>query len=320
MSKNQGTQKSSDGVTHNHMAGHAGHDHSVPKSQKHLLFALAITFGYAFIELVGGIWSGSLALISDAGHMMTDSAALLLAFIANVVGQRAANASKTYGYARAELIGALVNSLTMILLVVWIIVEAVQRIQAPVPVNGLGVMVIAVIGLLVNLVSAWQLSNDHDNLNSRGALIHVMGDLLGSVAAIVAGAVVYFTGWSPIDPILSVAVALLILRSTWILLKRSLHLLMDGVPENINFQQLKQDISWLDNIVEVHDLHVWNLGGKRNALSAHLVITEPNAWSSIIISVTTMLQEKYQIDHVTIQPAWQGQNGQENVPIIRPEH
>lgn len=309
--------------THNdtgHDHGHADHHHGAPKSQKHLLFALAITFGYAFIELVGGVWSGSLALISDAGHMMTDSAALLLAFIANVVGQRAANSSKTYGYARAELIGALVNCLTMIALVVWIIVEAVQRLQEPVPVNGLGVMVIAVIGLLVNLISAWQLSNDHDNLNSRGALIHVMGDLLGSVAAIVAGAVVYFTGWSPIDPILSVAVSLLILRSTWTLLKRSLHLLMDGVPEEIDFQQLNEDMSAIAGIVEVHDLHVWNLGGKRNALSAHLVISEPKTWSSIIVSITTMLQEKYGIDHVTIQPAWQGQNGQESVPIIRPNH
>ncbi|MEL4281396.1 cation diffusion facilitator family transporter [Shewanella mangrovisoli] len=303
-----------------HAHSDTGHNHGVPKSQKHLRFALAITFGFAFVELVGGVWSGSLALISDAGHMMTDSAALLLALIANVVGQRAANASKTYGYARAELIGALVNSITMIMLVVWIIVEAVQRLQDPVPVNGLGVMVIAVIGLLVNLVSAWQLSNDHDNLNSRGALIHVMGDLLGSVAAIVAGAVIYFTGWSPIDPLLSVAVSLLILRSTFTLLKRTLHLLMDGVPEEIDLQQLNEDMSAITGIVEVHDLHVWNLGGKRNALSAHLVITDPKVWSQIIVLVTTMLQDKYQIDHATIQPAWQGQGGEENVPIIRSSH
>ena len=224
---------------------------------------------------------------------MTDSAALLLALIANLIGQRPANAGKSYGYARAELIGALVNSLTMIALVVWIIVEAVQRLLHPQPVNGMGVMVIAVIGLLVNVFSAWQLSHDHDNLNSRAALIHVLGDLLGSVAAIAAGAVIYYTGWMPIDPILSIAVSLLILRSTWNLLSQSTHLLMEGVPDGIDLNQVGEQLSAVPGIVEVHDLHVWSIGSKRKALSAHLIISEPLAWPSLILQLNQMLEKDY---------------------------
>ncbi|MGL6041092.1 MAG: cation diffusion facilitator family transporter, partial [Deefgea sp.] len=281
---------------HTNDHSHHHHDHAAPTSQKRLIFALAVTFGFAFIELAGGFWSGSLALISDAGHMMTDSAALLLALIANLIGQRPANAGKSYGYARAELIGALINSLTMMALVVWIIVEAVQRLLSPQPVNGMGVMIIAIIGLLVNVISAWQLSHDHDNLNSRAALIHVLGDLLGSVAAIAAGAVIYFTGWMPIDPILSIAVSLLILRSTWSLLRQSTHLLMEGVPDGIDLNQVGAQLAAVKGIVEVHDLHVWSIGSQRKALSAHLIISDPLVWPNLILQLNQMLETQYGID------------------------
>ncbi len=305
---------------HQNDQSHHHHDHGVPTSQKRLIFALIVTFGFAFVELGGGVWSGSLALISDAGHMMTDSAALLLALIANVIGQRPANAGKSYGYARAELIGALINSLTMMALVAWIIIEAVQRLLHPEPVNGMGVMVIAVIGLLVNVISAWQLSHDHDNLNSRAALIHVLGDLLGSVAAIVAGAVIYFTGWMPIDPILSIFVSLLILRSTWSLLSQSTHLLMDGVPDGIDLAQVSQHLSAFQGITEVHDLHVWSIGGKRTALSAHLIIDTPENWPSLILQLNEMLERDYGINHVTLQPAWFSERDGKIIPIHRIEH
>ena len=307
---------------HDHRFDHSHHhhDHAAPHSQKRLIVALMVTFGFAFIELAGGFWSGSLALISDAGHMMTDSAALLLALIANLIGQRPANAANSYGYARAELIGALINSLTMMALVVWIIVEAVQRLLNPQPVNGLGVMVIAIIGLLVNVISAWQLSHDHDNLNSRAALIHVLGDLLGSVAAIAAGAVIYFTGWKPIDPILSIAVALLILRSTWALLSKSTHLLMEGVPEGVNLEQLGEKLAATPGIKEVLDLHVWNIGGQRTALSAHLLIATPDLWPTLILQINTMLARDYGIDHVTLQPAWLSERNGEIIPIHRIQH
>ncbi|WP_410499500.1 cation diffusion facilitator family transporter [Chitinibacter sp. S2-10] len=305
---------------HRHDESHHHHDHRAPTSQKRLLMALAVTFGFAFVELAGGVWSGSLALISDAGHMMTDSAALLLALIANLIGQRPANAAQSYGYARAELIGALINSLAMMALVVWIIVEAVQRLLHPQPVNGMGVMVIAVIGLLVNVISAWQLSHDHDNLNSRAALIHVLGDLLGSVAAIAAGAVIYYTGWKPIDPILSIAVSLLILRSTWALLKKSTHLLMDGVPEGLDLDALADAITSTPGVADLHDLHVWHLGANRNALSAHLIIEDPAIWPRLILQLNEMLETKYHIDHVTLQPAWLSEHDGKIVPMIRISH
>ncbi|KAF0812399.1 Cadmium, cobalt and zinc/H(+)-K(+) antiporter [Andreprevotia sp. IGB-42] len=283
---------------------HHHHDHAAQTSQRRLLLALAVTGGFALVELFGGWWTGSLALISDAGHMLTDTAALALALLANYIGQRPADTRQSYGYARAELIGALVNSLAMIALVVWICVEAVLRLRNPAPVNGLGVMVIAVIGLCVNVISAWALSHDHDNLNSRAALIHVLGDLLGSVAAIAAGAVIWFTGWLPIDPILSVAVSLLILRSTWQILRQSTHELMDGVPSHLSLNDIGQALAAEAGVNEVHDLHVWNLGRARVALSAHLVVAHGEEWPALRLRLATLLKARFGIDHVTLQPDW----------------
>jgi len=283
---------------------HHHHDHSAQTSQQRLMMALAVTGGFALVELFGGLWANSLALISDAGHMMTDTAALGLALLANYIGQRPADSRQSYGYTRAELIGALINSLVMMALVVWICVEAVMRLREPAQVNGMGVMVIAVIGLLVNVVSAWALSHDHDNLNSRAALMHVMGDLLGSVAAIAAGAVIWFTGWLPIDPILSIAVSLLILRSTWQILRQSMHELMDGVPSHLSLHDIGHTLAAEEGVLEVHDLHVWNLGRGRIALSAHLLITQGEHWPALLLRLASLLKQRYGIDHVTLQPDW----------------
>lgn len=280
---------------------HAQHD---PHSQKRLLWALLITGVFGLVELGGGLWANSLALISDAGHMFTDAAALLLALIANLIGQRPATYRQSYGYGRAEVIGALINSLAMLALVVWISVAAVQRLLNPPLVNGLGVMVIAVVGLIVNIASAWHLSNDHDNLNSRAALIHVLGDLLGSVAAIIAGAVIYFTGWTPIDPILSIVVCLLILRSTWQLLKESTQVLMEGVPDGLDLHEIGHALAEEEGVIEVADLHVWRIAGGRIALSAHLLIAHPAAWPSLLTRLNQRLKDRYHIEHTTLQPAW----------------
>ncbi|SMC20975.1 cobalt-zinc-cadmium efflux system protein [Andreprevotia lacus DSM 23236] len=310
-----------DHAAHGH--GHAGHSHAHGHdhgntSRNRLLLALIVTAGFALVELIGGWWTGSLALISDAGHMMTDTAALGLALLANIIGNRPADAKQSYGYARAELIGALVNSLAMIALVVWICVEAVIRLRSPSPVNGMGVMVIAVIGLLVNVVSAWALSHDHGDLNSRAALMHVMGDLLGSVAAIAAGAVIWYTGWLPIDPILSVAVSLLILRSTWQILRQSTHELMDGVPGHLNLNEIGQALAAEPGVVQVHDLHVWNLGRSRVALSAHLVIANGSLWPPQRLRLAAMLKKRFGIGHVTLQPDWPYQPGGVRIIPIQP--
>lgn len=285
------------------------------RSQRRLLWALIITGGFAFVELVGGVWSGSLALISDAGHMFTDTGALLLALVANRIGQRPANYDKSYGYARAEIIGALINGIAMLGLVLWIFVEAVQRLLHPNEVNGMGVMVIAVLGLLVNIASAWQLSHDHENLNSRAAFIHVLGDLLGSVAAIVAGAVIYLTGWQPIDPLLSMLVCLLILRSTWTLLRQSVNVLMEGVPEGMDLHDIGHAIAAEKGVIELHDLHIWHISAGRVALSAHLVIHHHESWPTLLARITYMLRQRYHIDHVTLQPTWISPVTKKTIPI-----
>ncbi|MEJ2795629.1 cation diffusion facilitator family transporter [Iodobacter sp. LRB] len=307
---------------HDHTFDHAHHhhDHGKPSSQKRLLLALIITGGFGIVELVGGIMTGSLALISDAGHMFTDAAALLLALIANLIGQRPANADNSYGYARAEVIGALINSLVMIALVVWIVVEAVSRLMNPQPVNGMGVMIIAVIGLVVNIISAWQLSHDHDNLNSRAAMIHVLGDLLGSVAAITAGAVIYFTGWKAIDPILSVVVSMLILRSTWNLLRQATHVLMEGVPQHLNLEEIGAALASEKGVVQVNDLHVWNISGGKVALSAHIVIEKPETWPLQLQHINHMLSEHYGIQHITLQATWFSIRPTRSIPIRRIPH
>ncbi len=256
------------------------------------------------VEAAGGFYTHSLALISDAGHMTTDAAALLIALLATRLARRPASASKSYGYGRAEVIAAFVNGLVMLAVVVWIMVEAVARILQPAPIIGPAVIVIAAIGLAVNLLVLFVLSHHHGNLNSRAAVIHVMGDLLGSVAAIVAGAVVTFTGWTLIDPLLSVLVALLILRSTWQLLRESINVLMEAVPEGIDYHAVSGLLTAIPQVISVHDLHVWQTGSAGRALSAHLLIANPEAWPQILSEARERLKAQYGIGHVTLQPVW----------------
>ena len=199
------------------------------RERRSLWIAFSLTLGFAAIEAAGGWLAGSLALLSDAGHMITDSAALAIALLAQHVSQRPPSRRASYGYARAEVLAAFINALIMLAVIVWIAVEAVRRLLAPSPVIGGVVVAVAAAGLVVNIVSAWLLSGHH-SLNSRAALLHVLGDMLGSVAAVVAGAVIVATGWLPIDPILSLFVSALILRSTWMLLRASTQVLMEGVP------------------------------------------------------------------------------------------
>ncbi|MFC4160783.1 cation diffusion facilitator family transporter [Chitinimonas lacunae] len=283
---------------------HHHHETPPPASRRRLVGTLLLTAGYAVIEIGGGLWSGSLALLSDAGHMLTDAAALGIALYAQRVAHRPASAHHSYGYARAEILGALLNSLFMLALVGWITVEALMRLFSPGKVDGIGVMAIAAIGLLVNLGAAWLLSGDSHNMNSRAALLHVLGDLLASVAAIVAGAVIWLTGWQPIDPLLSLLVAGLILRSTWTLVRQSSHMLLEGVPAHVDLAALSERLAAQTGVVAVHDLHVWHIGPEQVALSAHLAINEPEQWPRLLATLQAMLAKDYAIDHVTLQPNW----------------
>ncbi|WP_460535140.1 cation diffusion facilitator family transporter [Chitinimonas naiadis] len=292
-------------MSHDHH--HPHHNHAHHASRRRLLLALLLTAGYAVVEAGGGLWTGSLALLSDAGHMLTDAAALGLALFAQMVARRPASVRNSYGYARAEVLGALINSLLMLAMVGWIAFEAIGRLISPKEVDGGGVMVIAVIGLVVNLLAAWLLSGDSHNMNSRAALMHVLGDLLGSVAAIAAGAIIWATGWKPIDPILSLLVVVLILRSTWALVLQSSHVLMEGVPAHLDLNTVGATLAAQPGVQSVHDLHVWHLGPDRVAMSAHVVIDNPELWPRLLAATQTLLAKEYQIDHVTLQPSWLGQ-------------
>jgi len=283
---------------------HAHHSHS----RRHgalpgvLGVALALTLGYALVELVAGLAFGSLALVSDAGHMFSDALALGLAWFAAWVAARPPGARHSYGLARAEVIAAFVNGLALLLVVVFIAVEAISRLLHPADVQGLGVMIVAFVGLLLNLAVMLILSRGERDLNLRAAMLHVTSDLIGSVAALAAGAVIYFTGWRPIDPILSLVIALLILASTINLLREAVHVLMEGVPRTVKLEEVGRLIARIDGVRSVHDLHIWHISLGRVALSAHLDITELSSWPTVLERARRVLQERYGIDHITLQP------------------
>ncbi len=263
---------------------------------------LVLTLAFAVVETIGGFWSGSLALLSDAGHMLSDSLALGLAAFASWIAHRPPSRRHSYGLARAEVIAALANSLLMLVLIVGIVVEAINRFLTPHSVSGPAVMVIAAIGLVVNIGAAVVLSHGGEDLNTRAALLHVFGDLLGSVAALIAGAVVYFTGWLPIDPLLSLVVSLLILFSSLRLLREALHVLMEGVPSGIRLEEVGQAMAQLEGINSIHDLHIWSLSSGKVALSAHAVIGDMNDWTRLLESMRSMLHDQFDINHITLQP------------------
>ena len=294
-------------MTSNHHSDSRAHDHlppAVAARERHALWiALALTASFALVEAVGGWLAGSLALLSDAGHMVTDVAALSIALFAQRLAQRPPSRRASYGYARAEVLAAFINALIMLAVVVWIAAEAARRLLSPTPVAGMVVVGIAAAGLGVNLACAWLLSRGR-SLNSRAARVHVLGDLAGSVAALVAGAVVTSTGWMPIDPLLSLFVAVLILRSTWLLFKASTSVLMEGVPAHLSYDEIGHALTRLPGVAAVHDLHVWHLTSERLALSAHLLIRDAGAWQETLAAAQRLLAERFGIGHVTLQPTW----------------
>ena len=287
---------------HEHRDGDAKHAHyNEQRSQAVLAWSLALTLGFAVVEVVSGFLSNSLALISDAGHMVTDAAALGLALLAQMIAKRPPSARHSFGFGRAEALAAFVNSLVMLALVAWIVAESVQRFAQPQTVQGATVFVVAGLGLLLNLGLAWMLSRGHSNMNTRAALVNVVGDLLGSVAALAAGAVIYYSGWMQIDPLLSIFVALLILKSTLGVLRESYHFLMEGVPEQIDYLQVGADLEQIDGVCSVHDLHVWEMSPGHPALIGHVEINDLQQWPQILQAIKAMLLDKHGIDHVTLQ-------------------
>jgi len=304
---------------HDHGHAHSAHDHAGSAGPR-LVWALLLTLGFAGVEAVAGFWSGSLALLGDAGHMLTDSAALGLAAFAAWLSRRPASRRHTYGLGRVETLAALFNVVAMVLVVVAIAVAAIQRFLEPAAINGQAVAVVAVIGLFINVGVAWLLMHGDQTMNTRGALLHVLGDLLGSVAALLAGAVVVFTGWTPIDPLLSLLICVLILGSSLRLLREVLQALMEGVPAHLSLEQIGQALAGVSGVVSVHDLHIWTLSSNRIALSAHLVVDSFSGWPEVLASARNVLREQG-VEHVTLQPEsavhpvrWLRQNGVESAP------
>lgn len=268
------------------------------------MIALVLTGIFMIVEVIGGIISGSLALLADAGHMLTDTMALALAAMAFQVCKRPPDGKLTFGYQRFQILAAFVNGLSLLLVVGWILFEAVSRFFEPKEILGETMLVVAVAGLIVNLISFAVLhSGDQDNLNIRGAALHVAGDLLGSVAAIVAAIVIITTGWNLIDPLLSIAVAALILKSAWKLVRRSAHVLLEGAPEWLSVQAMQDRIvASVPGVGEIHHVHIWGLTPQKLMLTMHMSMSSgAGSQSNVIRDVKRFLQDEYGIGHATIE-------------------
>lgn len=268
---------------------------------RRLFAVLLLTATFMVVEAVGGWLSGSLALLADAGHMLTDVGAIGLSLVTSVIGARPADQYKTYGYRRWEILAALVNGAALFGIAAWIVVEAVQRIGSPPPVRAGLLLAIASAGLLVNLVALSILhGGHHHSLNTRGAYLHILGDLLGSVAAIAAGVIILLTGWTLADPILSIGVALLILIGAWRLVRESTDVLLESVPRGVSMAQVQSRMLAVPGVTAVHDLHVWTVTSGLVAMSGHAVVPDLSGHPAALEGIRAQLAE-LGIGHVTIQ-------------------
>jgi len=290
---------------HHHDHGHH-HDHSVDVNEDNksrVMWAMVLTFGFMFAEIIGGLISGSLALLADAGHMFSDGLALLLSWLAFAYSSKQPDQARSFGWHRFQILAAFVNGLSLLLIALWIVVEAVQRFMTPIEVMATPMLIIATLGLIINLVVFKILSGgDHDNLNLKSAMIHVLGDLLGSVAAIVAALLIWWFGWYWADPVLSVLVALLILKSGWQVVKKSAHILIEGSPANIDHtavkQQLMQDIP---SVTDVHHIHVWSLTNDINLMTLHVQVDAIQHDTDVLKQIKASIAEHFDVQHTTIQ-------------------
>ncbi len=291
-------QKDLDGHNHAH-----GHDHTHGMAKKTLRVAFFLTLIILAAGLTGGILANSLALLSDAGHIVTDLFALGLAWFAAAQAERPSDERRTFGYHRVGILAAFLNAVLLIAIAIFICYEAVQRLQRPEVVQPLIMFGSAAIAIGVNLFIAFGLQKGEHNLNVRGAMLHVIGDIGASIGVVVAGIIIMLTGWTIVDPLLSVAIAVLVAFSAWRLLRETLDILLEATPRTICMADLVKDMKHIDGVQDVHDLHVWSISSEMNALSCHVMIDNlpPTASSPILRSLTAMLNDQYKIGHTTIQ-------------------
>lgn len=292
--------------SHDHAHSHS-HTPAISHRNEHrVLLSLGIIFTFMLVEVVGGVVSGSLALLADAAHMLADAGALALAYAAFRLGRRRPDTQRTFGYMRFEVLAGFINAITLIAIVFWIGYEAWQRFSQPHLVLAAPMFWVALIGLVANIVVFRILAQaDTSHVNIKGALLHVIGDLLGSVGAIMAAVVIYLTGWTPIDPILSVVVALLILRSAWSLLKNSLHILLEGAPHNATPDRIKDHLlAVIPDLTDVSHVHVWSITSGRTLATLHVQLADETRAHHVISQVEHQLKSMFDIEHATIAIDW----------------
>ena len=288
---------SSDQPGHSHgTGGYRGAD------RRALLKAAALTAGFMVAEAVGGLLTGSLALLADAGHMLSDSFSLFLALAAVSLAARPATAQRTFGFKRAEILAALVNGVLLVVVSIWIIVEAIRRLEDPVEILGLGMLLVAIAGLVVNIAAAWVLTRSGgESLNVRAALRHVLGDLAGSVGVIFAALVIILTGWQPVDAIISILISLLIAASAWSILREAVDVLLESAPGDLDTEQIGMAMAGHPGVDEVHDLHVWQITSGFPTLSAHVLVGAGADCHGIRLELERLLHDRFEIDHTTLQ-------------------
>jgi cobalt-zinc-cadmium efflux system protein len=302
-------QREHEGHDHEHEHDHAhdhagGHAHAVAGGRKGLLFALGITLFMMIAEIIGGLLSNSLALLSDAGHMFTDTLALALSFFAMKFADMPATEKKTFGFYRLEILAALLNGITLVIISLYIMYEAYLRILNPQPVAGTLMLVVAIIGLAVNIMGAlFLIKHRETNLNIRGAFLHIIGDAVSSVGVIIGGIVILYTGWYLIDPILSILIALGIIAGAVGLVTESVSILLESAPSHINIAAVAEEIATIDGVREAYHVHVWTITSSVYALSAHVIIDDrPVSGSRVLLdAIRQRLTDRFKIMHSTIQ-------------------
>jgi cobalt-zinc-cadmium efflux system protein len=296
------------GGKHKH-PGHENHGHETnlrEVSRRRLWWAMAIILVFLIIEVVGGLITGSLALLADAGHMLTDLLALAMAIFVGYLAERPATPERTFGFLRAEVIGAFINGATLILVVSLVFREAISRFGYPLEVGGAGMLAVALAGLLANLASAWVLSGSRkENINVEGAFLHMLADTLGSVGAVVASIVILATGWMPADPLASVLIGMLILWSSIGLLRRTLAILIQSTPAHLDFNEVKAALEANEHVIAVHDLHIWSVTSGFHVLTANIwlkpMCSDPACWQRCLRDLQSTLYERFGIEHATLQ-------------------
>jgi cobalt-zinc-cadmium efflux system protein len=289
-------------MAHDHGSGGHSHDHAAGANAKMLVWALALTSTYLIAEVIGGFWFNSLALLSDAAHMGTDVAALVIALLAIKVGQRPADDRRTFGYRRFEILAAAFNAILLFGIAIYVFIEAVQRFTDPEPVESWGMLIVAVIGLVVNLISMRLLTAGKDaSLNVKGAYLEVWADMIGSVGVIIGALAIKFTGWTWIDPIVAVAIGLWVLPRTWLLLRDTTNVLLEGVPSGLRLVEVRAAVSAVPGVAGLHDLHVWSMSNDDVSCTMHVTLapgTDPDLVRKAVIG---LIDERFGIEHATIQ-------------------